>query len=96
MPADQHEIQIVNGGSAALLTFYKTIPYDLSSYGVGGQGWLDQSGFQEVDIASGNVLFEWYSTEHVDLSNTQIAINTTDAVLDDNNGLTPHSGFDYL
>ena len=92
-PADQHEFQLINDGETALLTSYQTIPFDLSNLGIQGQGYLSEGVFQEVNVSSGVVLFEWYSSNHVDISDTQIKPASTDISGD---GLTPHTAFDYL
>lgn len=92
--ADMHEFQLINGGSSALVTSYQAIPYDLSSYGISsGLGWLLQGVFQEIDVATGAVIFEWFSTNHVDISATQIKPNSTDV---SGNGLLPTTAFDYF
>lgn len=41
-------------------------------------GYLMEGGFQEIDVESGDVLFEWYSTNHVDMLDTVIKPNTSD------------------
>ncbi|KAK5115058.1 hypothetical protein LTR62_001755 [Meristemomyces frigidus] len=94
-PADQHDFQLIDGDSpSAIMTSYRVVPYDLSTFNItNGQGWLLEGMFQEVNVASGEVLFEWYSTNHVDPSMTVIAPNTTDVGGD---GLTPHTAFDYF
>lgn len=96
-PVDQHEFQLISGGEGhdtAIVTSYQTIPFDLSKFNVtNGQGWLSQGAFQEIDVETGEVLFEWYSTNHVDPSATQIQIGASPV---DGDGLTPHTAFDYL
>lgn len=94
MPADQHEFQLIDGASpSGIMTSYRVISYDMTSYGIDGQGWLLEGMFQEVDVQTGEVLFEWYSTNHVDPSMSQIKPNTTDISGD---GLTPATAFDYF
>lgn len=36
------------------------------------QGWLLEGMFQEVNVQSGEVLFEWYSMSHIDPHETMI------------------------
>lgn len=97
LPADMHEFQLLDdghGGNTAILSSYRTIEYDMSYFNITtGQGWLSEGLFQEVDVKTGEVLFEWYSTNHVDPSATIIPINGTDVSGD---GLTPYTGFDYF
>lgn len=95
-PADQHEFILTPGGKSALLTSYLTIPYDLSGppYNINAQqGWLSEGVFQEVNIETGDVVFEWFSANHVDVSDSMIAPHSTDVSGD---GLTPHTAFDYF
>lgn len=96
-PADQHEFRLTPGGETALLTSYQTIPFDLSASQYGGvtnqQGWLQQGVFQEVNITTGEVLFEWFSSNHVDVQDSRVPPHSSDVAGD---GLTPHSAWDYF
>jgi hypothetical protein len=95
-PVDMHEFWLTEGGETALITSYNIIPVDLSypPYNVmDQQGWLTQGVFQEIDIATGRVLFEWFSSNHVDIRDTRIMPHTTDVGGD---GWTPRTPFDYL
>ncbi|KAJ7187139.1 ASST-domain-containing protein [Mycena filopes] len=65
---DLHEFQIPQPtAKTALLTAYNPIPLDLTSVGGSKNGWYLNSVFQEVDIASGRVLFNWASVDHIAL-----------------------------
>jgi len=96
-PADQHEFRLTPGGETAMLTSYQTIPFDLSAPQYGNvtnqQGWLQQGVFQEVNVTTGEVLFEWFSSNHVDISDSRVAPHSSDVAGD---GLTPHSAWDYF
>ena len=80
LPAnDQHEFNIVDNGKSALITAYEPTHYDLSAYNItSGQGWLLNSWFQEVEIATGNLLFEWDALSHVPIDQTYVLPNSTD------------------
>ena len=81
-------------GKSALLTTYKTTPYDLSSFNItSGLGWLLHGGFQEVDVESGEVVFEWYALDHITVDQTQTLPGKSHVVGD---GYTPMSAFDYF
>ena len=69
---DLHEFLITSGGTA-LFTAYREHPADLSSIGGPEQGTLLDSFFQEVDIASGEVLFQWQASDHVALNESYLA-----------------------
>lgn len=63
---DKHEFHII-GEETALIQIYHPVPWDLKAYGGGGeQQWIVDARFQELDIESGKVLFEWSSLDHVD------------------------------
>jgi hypothetical protein len=70
---DLHEFLITDDGTA-LITIYAVVPADLSSVGGPTAGSLLESIVQEVDIASGRVLFEWRAGDHVDLAESYAAV----------------------
>ena len=61
---NQHDFQITPQGTA-LLTVYNLVSWDLSSLGGPVAGRVIEGIVQELDIESGDVLFEWHSSEHV-------------------------------
>lgn len=67
--ADLHEFKLSRDGTA-LFTIYNTTQGDLSSIGRGTSGWIEDSVFQEVDIETNKLLFEWRSSEHTLASDT--------------------------
>ncbi|KAJ4264355.1 hypothetical protein NW762_005552 [Fusarium torreyae] len=61
-----HEFRLIDGKSALVET---PIPRTVSLEPWGGQddqNWIVSGGFQELDIETGDVLFEWQSLDHVD------------------------------
>jgi hypothetical protein len=93
---DHHEF-LITPDDTALLTIYSPVSWDLSSVGGPENGAVLDGIPQEVDIESGEVLFEWHSLDHVGIENTyrelpeneQIPfdyfhINSIDVDLDDN------------
>jgi hypothetical protein len=64
---DIHEF-LITAGDTALITVYREIPYDLRPWGGEKQGKIDEGVVQEIDIATGRVLFEWHSAGRVDPS----------------------------
>jgi len=91
--ADQHEFQLLNDGETALLSIYSQEPYDLSKIGIETQGWVMNSIFQEIDVSTGNLLFEWRSLDHVLPWTTYVYPKTSDVAGD---GLGAQSPWDYL
>ena len=67
--ADLHDVTITSAGTA-LITAYHRETADLRPVGGPAGGGLLNSGFQEVDIATGDVVFEWMGRDHVDLTET--------------------------
>lgn len=67
--ADMHESYITPQGTM-LLTSYPEVEMDLSSIGGPSDGWVLDGVVQEVDIATGAVLFEWRALDHVPLTDT--------------------------
>lgn len=64
-----HEFQITDAGTA-LMAVYNPVRADLSPIGGTSSGWILECRFQEVDIATGELLFEWIVSEHVPVEDT--------------------------
>jgi hypothetical protein len=62
---DIHEF-LITPENTALITIYRELPYDLGPWGGEKEGALDEGVVQEIDIATGRVVFEWHSADHVD------------------------------
>jgi Arylsulfotransferase (ASST) len=63
---DHHEFLITSEGTA-LITIYNKVPMDTSSMGGSADGNVLDGIAQEIDIETGEVLFEWHSLKHVGL-----------------------------
>jgi hypothetical protein len=63
---DLHEFLLTPRGTA-LITIYNEVAADLTSIGGASDGRLVTGIVQEVDVATGRVLFEWRSRDHVAL-----------------------------
>jgi hypothetical protein len=66
---DHHEF-LISPQDTALITIYGVVPWDLSSIGGSRRGVVYQGIVQELDIQTGELLFEWRSIEHVGLEET--------------------------
>jgi len=72
---DLHEFTITKDNTA-IISIYSTIPYDLSEYnvtradanGTDHDAYINESMFQELDIETNELLFEWRATDHIPLS----------------------------
>jgi len=67
LEGDLHEFQLTPRGTA-YMTVYHEVPADLSGIGGPRHGWVYDSIVEEVDIATGRVVFEWHSLDHVPLA----------------------------
>ena len=67
MSADLHEFELTPQGTALLL-IYDAVRRDLRHVGGSRRGVVVQAVVQEIDIATGLVLFEWHSLGNVGLS----------------------------
>ncbi|HEY3866557.1 MAG TPA: arylsulfotransferase family protein [Solirubrobacteraceae bacterium] len=61
---DLHEF-VITPRDTALLTSYVVKKADLSSVGGSRQGTIQDAIFQEIDLATGRLLLEWHSLDHV-------------------------------
>jgi hypothetical protein len=90
---DKHEGQVIDDGKSALFQIYQPVPRDLSAYG-GDEDhqWIVDAIFQEVDLDTGEVLFEWHSLEHVPPSHSNISLTSGQA----GNGFGSSEAWDYF
>lgn len=92
--SDMHEFKLINDGKSALMTVYQQRQFDMSPWNIKtGVGWVMESIFQEVDVETGQVLFEWRSLDHVDPSLSYTYPDHTDT---SGTGLDPFSPWDYF
>jgi hypothetical protein len=66
---DPHEFAITPRGTA-LISAYKVIQANLTSVGGPRHGELLDSAIQEIDIATGRVLWQWRASDHVPVSDS--------------------------
>jgi hypothetical protein len=64
LQADLHEFTLTPQGTA-LITAYRTRRADLSAVGGPARGWAISGVAQEIDVATGDLVFEWDSLDHV-------------------------------
>ncbi|KAJ5788770.1 hypothetical protein N7457_003760 [Penicillium paradoxum] len=70
---DLHDFQITSNNTA-LLMIYDPIPMDLSSIGGPKLGWVYDGVFQEVNIETGELLFQWRASEFYALADSYIPV----------------------
>jgi hypothetical protein len=66
---DLHEFQITPQG-VGIITVYDGIDCDLSSVGGANDAAVADTLFQEIDLKTGAVMYEWHSLDHVPLSDS--------------------------
>ncbi|EED16902.1 conserved hypothetical protein [Talaromyces stipitatus ATCC 10500] len=82
-----HDFTITRRDTALIAANYKRRA-DLSVIGGPRDGWILDAVFQEIDIVTGNLLYEWRAADHVFIANTLQA-------LEDGEGTEDHP-FDYF
>ena len=71
---DHHEF-LITARDTALITIYSPERRDLSPMGGPKDGGVAQGVVQELDIESGEVLFEWHSLDHVGIDETYAKVD---------------------
>ena len=81
MPRDSpyfnmHEFNIIEDGRTALIVTSVPILGSIETLqGVGRTtAWLENEGFQETDVQTNKVLFNWKSLDHIDVSASKVEI----------------------
>lgn len=82
-----HDFTVTRRGTALIAAHYKRRA-DLSAIGGPVDGWILDGIFQEIDIVTGNLLYEWRAAEHVPIADTF-------KVFDNGEGTVDHP-FDYF
>jgi hypothetical protein len=66
--ADIHEFKLTDRGTALLLVYRRGIPRDLRSLGGKAGAKVVDGIVEEVDLRTGEVLFEWHALDHIPLA----------------------------
>ena len=77
LQADLHDFQLTPQGTA-LITAYDPIYCNLSSAGGSADGAVTDGTFQEIDVRTGLVMFQWTSLDHVALAESYAPAKTSD------------------
>jgi Arylsulfotransferase (ASST) len=67
LDGDLHEFDLTPRGTA-FITIYRVIPGDLSGVGGPKKSFINDSVVQEVDVATGKVVWQWDALDHVPLA----------------------------
>ncbi|KAF1997141.1 hypothetical protein P154DRAFT_497530 [Amniculicola lignicola CBS 123094] len=89
---DKHEFHVIDE-KTALIQVYQPTPRDLTEWGASDeQQWIVNAIFQELDIETGELLFEWASLDHVSPSEAILPINPGQA----GSGFNSSDAWDYF
>ncbi|PBP27622.1 hypothetical protein BUE80_DR001401 [Diplocarpon rosae] len=84
---DLHEFRITEQGTA-LITQYRYEKGEWGGSGPKSQGYIWDSVFQEIDIETSKVLFEWHAYDHVDIDTSDFPSGSE--------GRDQFSGYDFF
>ncbi|XXG95786.1 hypothetical protein Hte_002057 [Hypoxylon texense] len=89
---DKHEFHIV-GEETGLIQIYQPVARDLSAWGGSAQQqWIVNAIIQELDITTGELLFEWASLDHVSPNEAILPLNPGQA----GSGYNSSDAWDYF
>lgn len=89
---DKHEFHIIDE-KTGLVQIYQPVPRDLTLYAKSEeQQWIVDAIFQEIDIESGEVLFEWRSLDWISPDESILPINEGQA----GSGFNSSDAWDYF
>ncbi|KAG7289244.1 hypothetical protein NEMBOFW57_005609 [Staphylotrichum longicolle] len=89
---DKHEFHVINE-ETGLIQIYQPVPRDLTAWGGSSeQQWIVDAIIQELDIATGALLFEWHSLDHVTPSEAILPLNPGQA----GSGYNSSDAWDYF
>ncbi|RAK75870.1 arylsulfotransferase family protein [Aspergillus fijiensis CBS 313.89] len=87
-----HEFNVIDG-KTALVEVYTPTPWNLSAYGGNAsQQWIGDGYFQEFDIATGDLIFEWNALDHIDPAESLISLASAAA----DSALTASTSWDFI
>ncbi|BCS20067.1 arylsulfotransferase family protein [Aspergillus puulaauensis] len=89
---DKHEFHVIDE-KTALIQIYQPVPVDLTPWGAAPeQQWIVDAIIQELDIETGELLFEWSSLDHVLPDEAILPINPGQA----GSGYNSSDAWDYF
>ncbi|OMP88710.1 hypothetical protein BK809_0005431 [Diplodia seriata] len=89
---DKHEFHII-GEKTGLIQIYQPVPRDLTPWGGSEeQQWIVNAIIQELDIETGELLFEWASLDHVSPDEAVLPLNPGQA----GSGYNSSDAWDYF
>ncbi len=90
MKGDSHEFRITPQGTALIAIYYKH-EVDCTDLGLGKSCWIQDGWFQEIDIETGDLLFEWRATDHIRMTDVYSSPSRKDG-----HGKSKEDAFDFF
>ncbi|THY31789.1 hypothetical protein D6D01_02802 [Aureobasidium pullulans] len=90
LKGDSHELRITPQGTAIIPIYHKR-QTDCTSLGLGKSCWIQDGLFQEIDIETGALLFEWRATDHISMKDVFSSPNAKDGY-----GTSKKDAFDFF
>jgi hypothetical protein len=84
---DLHEFEITDDGTA-LITIYQDVKIDCTSLGFENECWINDCMFREIDIDTGQLIFQWRASDHILLSDSYKSRGS--------DGRTKESSYDFF
>ncbi|MFJ3303162.1 arylsulfotransferase family protein [Streptomyces sp. NPDC086549] len=72
---DEHEFTLTRRGTALFIAS-RPVPMDLTPYGGPQNGAIENSEIQEVDLATGRLLYSWNALDHLDPADSEEAASS--------------------
>jgi hypothetical protein len=85
--ADMHDLRVTHDGNAIFTTYFN-VPWDTSALGGEQESLIMDSGFQEVNIETNEIVFDWAASDHFNIADSK-------APYGEGYGIGPESGYDF-
>ncbi|KAJ9605475.1 hypothetical protein H2200_010132 [Cladophialophora chaetospira] len=90
LKGDSHEFRVTPQGTA-LITIYEKRQTDCTDLKLGKSCWIQDGLFQELDIETGKLIFEWRATDHIRMTDVYTTPN-----MKDGHGTSKQDAFDFF
>ncbi|KAH8811268.1 ASST-domain-containing protein [Xylogone sp. PMI_703] len=90
LKGDSHEFRITPQGTALITIYYKR-EADCTDLKLGKTCWIQDGMFQEIDIETGKLIFEWRATDHIPMTDVY-----SKPSLKDGHGKSKKDAFDFF
>ncbi|KAI5195405.1 hypothetical protein E4T39_08240 [Aureobasidium subglaciale] len=90
LKGDSHELRITPQGTAIIPIYHKR-QIDCTELGLGKSCWIQDGLFQEIDIETGKLIFEWRATDHINMKDVFSSPNAKDGY-----GTSKKDAFDFF